>query len=137
MAKRKQADEVPLRRMCGAMAAHMMLLEKYPAFRAAQMRLEGVTTRRRDEGRDVRKTKVTTIKTNVHVVYNTPGQNISLAQIRSQITAMNKDFRATNADRAQTPTPWKGLITDVRIQFKLAKVTRTKTAKTRSPRRRI
>jgi len=130
MAKRqKSADAVPLRRMCGAMAAHMMLLEKFPAFRAAQMRLEGATSRRRDEGHDTR-TKIATVNTNVHVVYNTADQNISLAQIRSQITAMNKDFRATNTDRAQTPTPWKGLVSDCRIQFKLAKVTRTKTAKT-------
>ena len=40
MAKRKRSG-VKLRRSCGAMAAHMMLLEKYPSFRAAQMRLEG------------------------------------------------------------------------------------------------
>ena len=44
--------------------------------------------------------KVVTIKTIVHVVYNTDEQNISAAQINSQITAMNKDFRATNPDRS-------------------------------------
>ena len=48
MAKKRKVDEVPLRRRCGAMAAHMMLLEKHPSFRAAQMRLEGATAKRRD-----------------------------------------------------------------------------------------
>ena len=39
---------------------------------------------------------------------------------------MSKDFRATNPDKSGTPAPWKGLITDSRLQFKLVKVTRTK-----------
>ena len=126
---RKKASGPKLRRSCGAMAAHMMLLERFPAFRAAQMRLEATTLRRRETGFDAAKVKLVTIKTVVNVVYKTPDQNISDAQIKSQFKAMNKDFRATNPDRSQTPTPWKGLVSDVRLQFKLVKVTRTKTTK--------
>jgi Pregnancy-associated plasma protein-A len=126
MAKRKRTGP-RLRRSCGAMAAHMALLEQYPAFRANQMRLEGVTSERRDRGIDLKKAKIVTIKTVVNVVYNTDEQNISMAQIRSQFTAMNKDFRATNPDKSGTPAPWGGLVTDSRIRFKLVKVTRTKT----------
>src|SRR5882724_1527485 len=128
MAKKK-ASGPKLRRSCGAMAAHMMLLERFPAFRAAQMRLEATTLRRRETGFDAAKVKLVTIKTVVNVVYKTTEQNISDAQIKSQFKAMNKDFRATNPDRNQTPTPWKGLVSDVRLQFKLVKVTRTKTTK--------
>ena len=128
MAKKK-ASGPKLRRSCGAMAAHMMLLERFPAFRAAQMRLENTTLRRRETGFDAAKVKIVTIKTVVNVVYKTTDQNISDAQIKSQFKAMNKDFRATNPDRSQTPTPWKGLVSDVRLQFKLVKVTRTKTTK--------
>ena len=109
------------------MAAHMMLLERFPAFRAAQMRLENTTLRRRETGFDAAKVKIVTIKTVVNVVYKTTEQNISDAQIKSQFKAMNKDFRATNPDKNQTPTPWKGLVSDVRLQFKLVKVTRTQT----------
>ena len=69
------------------------------------------------------------MKTVVHVVYKTDDQNISQSQIESQIKALNKDFRATNPDKSQTPEPWKGLVTDARVQFRLAKVTRTKTSK--------
>jgi hypothetical protein len=112
------------------MAAHMMLLERHPSFRASQLRLEGATSRRRDTGLDVKRVRVATIKTVVNVVYRTEDQNISDAQIKSQIASLNRDFRATNPDKAQTPTPWKGLVTDARMEFKLVKVTRTKTTKT-------
>jgi len=129
MAKRKKSSP-KLRRSCGAMAAHMALLEQYPAFRVNQMRLEGATSDRRDRGIDLKKAKIVTIKTVVNVVYNTDEQNISQSQIVSQFTAMNKDFRASNPDKSGTPAPWLGLVTDSRIQFKLVKVTRTKTTQT-------
>ena len=131
MAKKQTgtAAEEPLRRTCGAMAAHMMLLERFPSFRASQMRLEGATNKRRETGEDVAKAKIVTIKTVVNVVYNTDQQNISTTQINSQIAAMNKDFRASNPDRSQTPDPWKGLVSDARVQFKLVKVTRTRTSR--------
>jgi len=130
MAKKSRSAAPKLHRSCGAMAAHMLLLEKYPTFRAAQMRLEGATSRRREAREDLKAAKVVTIKTIVHVVYNTAVQNITKAQINSQFRAMNKDFRATNPDRSGTPTAWKGLIADTRIKFKLVKVTRTKTTRT-------
>jgi hypothetical protein len=128
---RKQAGpaETPLHRMCGTMAAHMMLLERFPSFRDNQMRLEGATDKRRQAADDLAKVKVVTINTVVHVVANTDEQDISQAQIDSQIAALNKDFRATNPDRSKTPAPWKGLVTDSRIQFKLVKVNRIRTAK--------
>ena len=50
-----------------------------------------------------------TIKVVVNVVYTDETQNVSDAQIKSQIAALNKDFRATNPDRTKTPTPFKGL----------------------------
>lgn len=119
--------QVQLRRSCGAMAAHMMLLEKFPAFRANQMRLEGVTDRRRQVAFDVKAIPIVTVKTIVHVIYKTDAQNISSAQIKSQIAVLNRDFRATNPDKAGVPAPWKGLVSDSRVQFKLVQVTRTKT----------
>jgi hypothetical protein len=117
-----------LRRNCGAMAAHMMLLEKYPAFRANQMRLEGATARRREMRYDAKTAKLITIKTIVHVVYKTAEQNISDAQIKSQIATLNRDFRAKNPDKSKVPAPWKGLVADGRIEFSLVKVTRTLTS---------
>jgi hypothetical protein len=109
------------------MAAHMMLLERYPSYRVNQMRLEDATNRRRDARFDLRKAKIVTVKTVVNVVYKTAEQNVSQAQINSQIKALNKDFRATNPDKSKTPAPWTGLVSDTKIQFKVVKVTRTKT----------
>ena len=129
MAKRQKAGP-KLRRSCGAMAAHMALLEQFPQYRANQMRLEAATSAERDQGVSLKKPAIVTVKTVVNVVYNTDEQNISQAQIASQFKAMNKDFRATNPDKSGTPAPWGGLVTDSRIQFKLVNVTRTKTAQT-------
>jgi hypothetical protein len=126
--KSKSSRSSELHRTCGAMAAHMMLLEQFPTYRANQMRLEDATTRRRDTRFDLKKAKIVTIKTVVNVVYKTAEQNVSTAQINSQIKALNKDFRATNPDKSQTPAAWTGLVSDSRIQFKVVKVTRTKTA---------
>lgn len=56
----------------------------------------------------------------VHVLYNTPDQNISDAQIKSQIEVLNKDFRRQNSDSVATPTRFKSLAADVQIEFYLA-----------------
>lgn len=128
MAKKK-TTEVPPRRTCGVMAAHMMLLEKFPSFRLAQMKLEGATAIRRDVGHDVAKNKLVTVKTVVNVVYRTAEQNISDAQIKSQFAVLNRDFRSSNPDKSKVPAPWKGLVSDARIEFKLDKVRRIKTSR--------
>lgn len=119
-----------LRRSCGAMAVHMMLLERHPSFRLSQMRLEGATNKRHSFALAAAAVKLVTVKTVVNVVYKTDVQNVSDAQINSQIAALNKDFRATNPDRSGTPAPWKGLVADTKIEFKCVKITRTKTTKT-------
>ena len=116
-----------LRRSCGTMAVHMLLLEKHPAFRSRLMHLEAGAERLRSVGVDFRKERLVSVKVVVHVVYGKPAENISDAQIRSQIHALNKDFRATNPDKSKVPAVWRGLVTDSKIQFTLAKVTRTET----------
>jgi len=63
-----------------------------------------------------------TIPVVVHVVYNTTAENISDAQIQSQITVLNQDFRKLNADAANTPSAFAGLAGDANIQFCLASV---------------
>ena len=106
----------------------MMLLEQFPSARTAQMRLEGTTQRRCQEAQDLRAVPILTINTIVHVVYRTDQQNIAETQITRQLQSLTRDFRARNTDRTQTPSPWRGLVTDARIEFKLLDVTRTKTS---------
>jgi hypothetical protein len=56
----------------------------------------------------------------VHVVWNTPEQNISDAQIQSQIDVLNRDYRKQNVDTSQVPSVWQRLVSDARINFHLA-----------------
>ena len=123
-----KAPQPPLRRNCGTMPVHMMLLEKHPEFRARQFKLEEQTAKLRSTLK-VSALKQKIVKVVVNVVYKTAAQNIPDAQIKSQIVALNKDFGATNPDKSKVPAPWKGLVTDTRIRFKLAKITRTQTTK--------
>jgi hypothetical protein len=56
----------------------------------------------------------------VHVLYATNIQNISDAQILSQIAVLNRDFRKMNPDIYQIPALFSGAAVDCSIQFKLA-----------------
>lgn len=58
----------------------------------------------------------------VHVVYNDNVQNISDAQVLSQIQSLNEDYRRRNADKVNTPDVFKNVAADTRIEFCLAKV---------------
>jgi hypothetical protein len=126
----KRRISTPQRRNCGTMSVHMMLLERHPEFRARLFRLEEQTARLRTTAFSLAELKKTTVRTVVHVVFNTSAQNISQAQIASQMKVLNRDFGAANPDRSKVPAPWKGLVSDARISFKLAKVTRTQTQET-------
>ena len=57
----------------------------------------------------------------VHVLYKISAQNISNAQIFSQIDVLNEDFRRLNSDTNQTPTLFKSVAADCQIEFCLAK----------------
>jgi len=56
----------------------------------------------------------------VHVIYSNSDQNISDAQINSQIAVMNNDFRRTNSDTNQTPSEFSTVAADTEIAFTLA-----------------
>ena len=64
---------------------------------------------------------IVTIPVVVHVVYNTSTQNISQAQIQSQIDILNADYRKLNADTGNVPTLFKSLAADCKVEFVLAK----------------
>ncbi len=57
----------------------------------------------------------------VHIIYNSSAENISDAQVISQIDALNKDYRHQNADASNTPDIFKSFAADCEIQFILAR----------------
>ncbi len=56
----------------------------------------------------------------VHILYHYPGENISDAAVVAQIAIMNQCFRRLNADTANTPSRFKGVAADTKIEFALA-----------------
>nr|WP_315173803.1 zinc metalloprotease [uncultured Flavobacterium sp.] len=66
----------------------------------------------------------------VNVLYRTAAENISDAQIQSQITVLNKDFTATNSDFSSTPSLFSGVAANVGITFELVAINRKSTTKT-------
>lgn len=66
---------------------------------------------------------VITIPVVVHVLYRTAEENISDAQILSQINVLNADFSATNSDRLFVPASFRSAAGNPSIQFVLAKQT--------------
>ena len=64
-----------------------------------------------------------TIPVVVHVLYSSTSENISDAQIQSQIDVLNEDYHKLNSDYTKTPSAFAGQVADVGIQFVLAKRT--------------
>lgn len=114
----------PKRRLCGATEAHARLCEEYPEFRIARGKIHAETELMIRSGVAFRRAKTgpITIPVVVHIVYRVPDENLSDGQINSQMDALNRDYSAANADKANTPGCWAGLITDIGIKFQLAKV---------------
>jgi hypothetical protein len=68
-----------------------------------------------------------TIPVVVHVVYNTAAQNISDAQVRSQIDVLNEDYGNTNADKVHIPAEFKPVDGTIGIRFTLDRIIRKST----------
>ena len=115
------ARATPRQRTCAQMVVHELLVETDPGYRARRLNVEEQTRRSIDSGQAMRvAAKLITIPVVVHVVYRTAAENISDAQVRSQIRSLTRDFRGRNQDKRQVPDAWKGLFTDSKIQFELA-----------------
>lgn len=64
--------------------------------------------------------QIITIPVVVHVIWNDPIENVSDAQIYSQIEVLNEDFRLLNADSLEETHPFWFYSTDAQIEFCLA-----------------
>lgn len=91
-----------------------------PTLAQRRAAIEEQTQRWIAENGDVQNREVITIPVVVHVVYKTAAQNISDAQIYSQIQVFNEDYRLQNADAASIPSVWNSVKADTEIEFCLA-----------------
>ncbi len=124
-------------RNCGTMEAYSNALQMNPELASNRESIEGqishwIATQSNSSR------SVITIPVVVHVIYNTSEQNISDAQVQSQIDVLNEDYARLNADASQTPSMFNNIVANCEIQFCLAKtdplnqatsgITRTQTA---------
>lgn len=105
---------------CATEEHHANLLARVPGYGAARAAIEahGAAFALSGAGAD----QVIRIPVVVHVVYRTASQNISQAQIDSQIAVLNEDFRRQNADAVNTPAAFLSVAADAEIEFALATI---------------
>ena len=117
-----------------------LLEAKYPEYAVERQKVNSQTKKWIKNNPNISNKAIITIPVVVHVVWNTNTENISDAQIFSQIDVLNADFRRTNSDAINTPSVWQSVATDSEIDFCLATtdpngvattgITRTQTSQT-------
>jgi hypothetical protein len=119
--KQRKDDKGRVMRRCGTMEKHFLQVAADPEYVRrrldAERRAEDyrIAAGRGNGGRGA----VLRIPVVVHVVYNTTAENISNAQINSQINVLNTDFRLLNSI-ADVPAVFSPLAADSRLEFALA-----------------
>jgi hypothetical protein len=112
---------IQAQRNCGTMEAYSSALQMNPELASKRESIEG-QIRQWIATQSNSSRSVITIPVVVHVIYNTSEQNISDAQVQSQIDVLNDDFRRLNANFSQTPAAFQGVAADFEIEFCLATV---------------
>lgn len=111
-------------RTCGAMEALQRQMQADPSLKSKREQIEQFTSvfaAKHQAGANQRsEATLVTIPVVVHVVYNSDAQNISDAQILSQIDILNKDYSRLNSDTANVPLMFKPVASGTGIQFCLA-----------------
>ncbi len=107
------------KRNCGSHEHHLQMMQNDAQYAAEREKIDRQASEyEASPQKHVRAVK--TIPVVFHVVYNTAAQNVSDAQIQSQLAVLNADFRKLNADWTNTPAVFQGLVADCEIQFCLA-----------------
>lgn len=119
-------------RKCGSMDVLQQQLQKDPSLAARMQAIETNTQRLIKSGSLSRLLPDGSIQIPVvvNVLYRTSAQNISLAQIQSQIDILEKDFNALNSEYGSVPALFSGVKANVGVHFVLKNVVRKSSTKT-------
>ncbi|MFZ4059326.1 MAG: hypothetical protein ACOYKE_14380, partial [Ferruginibacter sp.] len=109
-------------RECAGQSYVRGLLKNDPSLQAAFDKVEQQIAASNVAFRDTTANETINIPVVIHLLYKTADQNISDAQIKSQIDALNKDFNLQNDDRVNTPAAFKPYAAAIKIKFCLAQV---------------
>ena len=117
-----------VKRSCGTQEVLEMQLRDDPTLAARMNQIENFTESAIRQNRLVNGRVV--IPVVVNILYRTAAENISAAQIQSQIDILNQDFNAQNSDFGSVPAIFAPVAANVGITFELASVVRKATTKT-------
>ncbi len=108
------------KRGCASVEYHQLQLKKDPSLQERRRNGEAAMQSRIRQQRSNKTEVEYTIPVVVHVLYQKPVENISDAQVMSQIDVLNEDYGRYNADTTNTPMPWKSIASGSTIHFILA-----------------
>lgn len=119
-AKNETTPQVAARRNCVSHEVLQEQLKADPGLAKRMRAIEEVTERALKNPASYRLLADGTIEIpcHVNVLYRTTAENISNAQIQSQIDVLNEDFGGTNADRTLVPSLFSGVFAgNTKIKF--------------------
>ena len=114
---------VPLKRKCSTIEMEEDRKAKHGGESSAEF--ERWIGQRTQVGRNLRQKSINdvySLPVVVHVIYSNPTENLSKAQIQSQLTVLNQDYRRRNPDASNTPANFASVAADCQIEFCLASV---------------
>lgn len=128
----KSAKESGEERSCASMDVLKQNMLEDPSLEAKMKKIEDDTKEfeKKSKNSRVGATGTLVIPVVVNVLYNTAQQNISLAQIQSQIDILNQDFSGTNPDKTLIPSAFTAAFSNMELQFTLQTVVRKQSSKT-------
>lgn len=116
-----RAQETVPPRGCTTYEVNQAMLRSNPAFALKQKEIEAAAGQFLQARKNLRTSAFgDTITVVFHVLYNKPEQNISDAQLYSQLQVLNEDFNRQNADTINTPAPFLQVSGNPKISFCLA-----------------
>lgn len=119
---------VASRRACATQDVLEAQLKADPSLALRMNEIEAITNEKILSGRLVNgKIEIPVV---VNVLYRTTAENISAAQIQTQIDVLNKDFNALNSDYNSVPALFSGVKANIGITFVLDQIIRKSTTKT-------
>ena len=126
----EEVTRMPEQRSCDADRIYQEELATNPEFRRNQENLEAFIAQYAENVRlGVQQLASPSIPVVVNVLYRSTSENISAAQIQSQIDVLNKDFNALNSEYGTVPTDFAGVKANVGVTFTLQATVRKKTNK--------
>lgn len=105
---------------CGTVEYTQSLDQKYPGFKAAADEVWKETIYKNQITKETITDSVLRIPVVVHVVYNTPAQNLPDSVIYNQIAILNRDYNRQNADTANLRSIFGSVGKGANVEFYLA-----------------